>query len=190
MKEIVGAFVYQLHGCVHARNFKSGKWKPENPKRLTWGVANEKQGVLDEFELPAMTAFYPQAAFFPPFSGLPAYTPFAGFYPYSEMGVMQFANDGTMSASSRLNTSGVLSDLLPFKGRYMFDPDIEAGGGKTTLVQFLATGLLTLNGAGGTELIWDYAFAFIDKDEALLMAGGRFPRPATLAGRMWRRSGV
>ena len=50
-----------------------------------------------------------------------------------------------------------------------------------------STGQLTLRPVvKPPDLIWDYAFAFINENEALLMAGGRFPRPATLTGRMWR----
>ena len=185
MKEIVGTFVYQLHGCVHMGNIFNGMQEPNRTLRYGEATVN-LNGQREGFELPAMTAFHPSHFPQPPQIpiGSPAYTPEAGFYPYSEIGVMMFANDGGISASSRLNTSGYLSLLLQFEGRYLFDAP-GGGLGHVERVQDLATGQFTLiHNQDPRPLIWDYTFAFINKDEALLMAGGRSPRPATLTGRM------
>ena len=193
-EKIVGTFVYEVHGCMRAHNLIGKAYEPS--RDFTYGEAPDpdKAGKQANVALLAVIAS----------AGTP-FQPEPGFYPYSEMGVMNFADDGTVNAVSRWNISGHYGTyhVHSFKGNYVFDLDLlskippKVGfGAFGDLTQF--TGLLTLKLDNSKEppspspppLVWDYAFAFINDNEALLMAGGRSPRPAVLTGRMWRRSGV
>ena len=186
--DLQGTFVYQLHGYMRVGNLEAEV--PEQPKELTYGSADAQvTQTIEHYVLLALPTYRPSP--FPSTIDVPAPE---GFYPYSELGLMNFGENSSISAIARLNISGHMGEVNEFKGRYALDgphvwdtdPSVVQPPKAQPAVQ-TATGILTLRGVIRTQLIWDYAFAFINKDEALLMAGGRTPRPASLSGRMWRQ---
>jgi len=128
----------------------------------------------------------------PPFDQLNfPYHPNVGFYPYAEIGEFQFLAGGTVNALIRWNIGGIPGrDFIFFEGAYQLSipkPPKPTPKNKHPPVFKGMTGKISLQSVGAPfNLTWDYAFAFTSntREEAMLMAAARMPRPLNGSGRM------
>ena len=102
----------------------------------------------------------------------------AGYYPFSEIGYLLFGPSPTIahavSGWFRINVGGYDSnDNIAVKGAYLLDANT-------------VTGVFTVQLTPLPQAIWDYHFVIVDKDNILVHAAGRLPRPAVASGKLRR----
>ena len=187
--EILGNFVLNLQGLMHARTPKTGQ-KALGPSAITLGLGGHVDvkktgwifldpgtGKARTAERPALTAFYPTQD---PDTNAPAYAANVGIYPYAEIGVLTFQKDGLVDGSLRVNTSGFTAggQAGSVSGGYHFD---DATG---------ISGAISLQFHDLNNHVWDYFFVRLSPSEFSVMTGDRLPRPAVATGTLRRMHGV
>lgn len=180
--EILGNFVLNLQGLIHARSvvnlkalgqstIRAGLGGHVDLTKTGWSPMDPVTGKARTADCPALTAFYPTPD---PEPAAPAYVANVGFYPYAEIGVLTFQGEGKVDGTLKVNVGGFTGEgqAASVSGGYHFDDETGISG--VISLQFFE------------NHVWDYFFVRVSPNELSVIAGDRLPRPATAAGTLRR----